>query len=65
MFWPDMIPCSLTVADVASPEASLWFLFYGAIIVLPVIAVCTIGVYRVFRGKIGKPNDIVVRTCGR
>ena len=28
------------------------FLFYGGVIVLPVIAVYTIGVYWVFRGKV-------------
>ena len=54
MFWPYMIPYSLTVADTAAPDASLRFLFYGGIIVLPVIAAYTIGVYWVFRGKVRK-----------
>lgn len=54
MFWPYMIPYSLTVASTASPDASLEFLFYGGVVVLPVIAVYTIGVYWVFRGKIDK-----------
>jgi cytochrome d ubiquinol oxidase subunit II len=53
MFWPYMIPYSLTVGDAAAPDASLKFLFYGGIVVLPVIAVYTIGVYWVFRGKVG------------
>jgi hypothetical protein len=44
MFWPYMIPYSITVASAAAPEASLRFLFYGGIVVLPVIAVYTIGV---------------------
>jgi cytochrome d ubiquinol oxidase subunit II len=52
MFWPYMIPYSVTVASAAAPAASLRFLFYGGIVVLPVIAVYTIGVYWVFRGKI-------------
>jgi cytochrome d ubiquinol oxidase subunit II len=52
MFWPYMIPYSVTVASAAAPEASLRFLFYGGIVVLPVIAVYTIGVYWVFRGKV-------------
>ncbi|MGB7933591.1 MAG: cytochrome d ubiquinol oxidase subunit II, partial [Gammaproteobacteria bacterium] len=52
MFWPYMIPYSITVANAAAPEASLEFLFYGGIVVLPVIAVYTFGVYRVFRGKV-------------
>ena len=44
----------VTVADAAAPDASLRFLFYGGVVVLPVIAAYTIGVYWVFRGKIGK-----------
>jgi cytochrome bd ubiquinol oxidase subunit II len=51
MFWPYMIPYTVTVADAASPDASLQFLFYCGIVVLPVIVVYTFGVYRVFRGK--------------
>ena len=54
MLWPYMIPYSITVADAAAPEASLRFLFYGGVVVLPVIAVYTIGVYWVFRGKVRK-----------
>ena len=52
MIWPYMIPYALTVADAAAPDASLRFFFYGGIVVLPVIAAYTIGVYWVFRGKI-------------
>ena len=44
------------VADAAAPDVSLRFFFYGGIVVLPVIAVYTIGVYCVFRGKIGRLN---------
>jgi len=51
MLWPYMIPYSVTVADAAAPDASLGFLFYGGVIVLPVIVAYTIGVYWVFRGK--------------
>jgi cytochrome bd ubiquinol oxidase subunit II len=54
MFWPYMIPYSVTVANAAAPEASLLFLFYGGVVVLPVIAAYTIGVYWVFRGKVRK-----------
>jgi cytochrome d ubiquinol oxidase subunit II len=54
MFWPYMIPYTLTVADAAAPDASLEFLFYGGVVVLPVIAVYTIFVYWVFRGKVRK-----------
>jgi cytochrome d ubiquinol oxidase subunit II len=52
MFWPYMIPYSITMASAAAPDASLRFLFYGGIVVLPVIAAYTIGVYWVFRGKV-------------
>jgi cytochrome bd ubiquinol oxidase subunit II len=51
MFWPYMVPYSVTVANAAAPEASLSFFFYGGVIVLPVITIYTIWVYRVFRGK--------------
>jgi cytochrome d ubiquinol oxidase subunit II len=51
-FWPYMIPYSVTVASAAAPEASLRFLFCGGIVVLPIIAVYTIGVYLIFRGKV-------------
>jgi cytochrome d ubiquinol oxidase subunit II len=52
MFWPYMIPYSITVADAAAPDASLRFLFFGGIVGLPIIAAYTIGVYWVFRGKV-------------
>jgi cytochrome d ubiquinol oxidase subunit II len=54
MFWPYLIPYSVTVADAAAPDASLRFLFYGGVVVLPAIAAYTIGVYWVFRGKVSK-----------
>jgi cytochrome bd ubiquinol oxidase subunit II len=54
MFWPYLIPYSLTVASAAAPDASLRFLSYGAIVVLPVICADTIGVDWVFRGKMRK-----------
>ena len=60
MFWPYMIPYALTVADAAAPEASLRFFFYGGIVVLPVIAIYTIGVYWVFRGKIDRLDPPVL-----
>ncbi len=55
MFWPYMIPYSVTVGNAAAPEASLSFLFWGAgVFVLPVIAVYTGVVYWLFRGKMRK-----------
>jgi cytochrome d ubiquinol oxidase subunit II len=52
LFWPYMIPYQVTVANAAALDASLWFLLWGAIIVLPVIAIYTISVYWLFRGKL-------------
>ena len=52
MFWPYMIPYTITVADAPAPEKSLSFLFWGAgVFVLPIIAIYTAVVYWVFRGK--------------
>jgi cytochrome d ubiquinol oxidase subunit II len=51
MFWPYMVPYSLTVAKAAAPDASLGFVFYGGVIVLPVILIYSLGVYYIFRGK--------------
>ena len=52
MFWPYMIPYSVTVASAAAPHASLSFLFWGAgLFVLPVIGLYTLVVYWMFRGR--------------
>lgn len=52
MFWPYMIPYSITVANAAAPDVSLRFLLYAGVVVLPIIAIYTISVYWVFRGKL-------------
>jgi cytochrome bd ubiquinol oxidase subunit II len=52
MFWPYMIPYSVTIASAAAPAASLQFFFYAGIIVLPIIVVYTIVDYWVFRSEI-------------
>ena len=53
LFWPYVIPYTLTVGNAAAPDQSLSFLFWGAgLIVLPLIGAYTIGVYRIFSGKI-------------
>jgi cytochrome bd ubiquinol oxidase subunit II len=52
MFWPYMIPYSITIGTAAAPDASLRFLTYGAVVVLPMIIAYTIGVYWIFRGKL-------------
>jgi cytochrome bd ubiquinol oxidase subunit II len=55
LFWPYMIPYSITVGNAAAPESSLSFLFWGAgVFVLPVIAIYTGVVYWLFRGKARK-----------
>jgi cytochrome d ubiquinol oxidase subunit II len=55
MFWPYMIPYTITVGKAAAPEKSLSFLFWGAgVFVLPVIAIYTAVVYWLFRGKLRK-----------
>lgn len=52
-FWPYMVPFSLTIDSAASPPESLWFMFWGAgLVVLPVTVGYTLMVYRVFHGKI-------------
>ena len=53
---PHLIPYAVTVADAAAPDVSLRFFFYAGVVVLPLIVAYTIGVYWVFRGKIGRLN---------
>ncbi len=57
MMWPYMIPYALTVSDAAAPDASLRFFTFGGVIVLPVIIAYTIGVYWVFKGKVGARSE--------
>ncbi len=56
MFWPYMIPYSVTVGGAAAAgRSSPSFLFLGAgSFVLPVIAIYTAVVYWLFRGKLRK-----------
>jgi len=50
VFWPWIVPGSITVAAAASPESSLRFMFWGAgLFALPIIIIYTIVIYRVFR----------------
>ncbi len=52
IMWPYLIPYRLTVADAASPDVSLSFLFWGArIFALPIVCIYTAWVYWTFRGK--------------
>jgi cytochrome d ubiquinol oxidase subunit II len=62
MFWPYMIPYSITVADAAAPQTSLSFLFWGAgLFVLPIIAIYTGTVYWLFRGKLRPTGGYAAR----
>jgi cytochrome bd ubiquinol oxidase subunit II len=58
MFWPYLIPYSITIANAAAPEASLSFLFWGALFALPAIVAYTIGVYWLFRGKLDSKQKV-------
>lgn len=50
-YFPYVVFGQLTIWQAASARESLMFIFYGAVIVLPAIALYTIFTYRVFRGK--------------
>lgn len=50
-FYPYVIPGQLTMTEAAAAPESLSFIFWGAIIVVPVILVYTFFSYRVFLGK--------------
>ena len=52
MFWPYMIPYSITVSNAAAPAQSLEFMFYAGVVVLPVIIIYSAVVYWIFRGKL-------------
>jgi cytochrome bd ubiquinol oxidase subunit II len=54
MFWPYIIPYRITVGNAAAPDASLSFLFYGAVVILPLVTFYTMRVYWIFRGKINE-----------
>jgi cytochrome bd ubiquinol oxidase subunit II len=51
-FWPYMIPSVITVNDAAAPPSSLMFMFWGGVIVFPLMLLYTVISYSVFRGKV-------------
>lgn len=55
-FYPDLIPGELTIFESASAPEALQFMFYGAVVVVPVIVLYTLFLYRVFWGKAEKLN---------
>ncbi len=50
-FFPQVVPGKMTIWEAASATESLWFILYGAMIVLPAIILYTFYAYRVFWGK--------------
>lgn len=50
-FFPYVVPEQMTVWDAAAAEESLWIIFVGACVVLPIIIGYTAFAYRVFGGK--------------
>ncbi|SEL18036.1 cytochrome bd-I ubiquinol oxidase subunit 2 apoprotein [Colwellia chukchiensis] len=55
-FYPYIVPFQLTIYEAASARESLWFIFVGATLVLPMIIGYTIFSYKVFWGKTTKLN---------
>ena len=53
-FWPYMIPFVITVGQAAAPQSSLVFMFWGGVVVFPLMLLYTVISYTVFRGKVGK-----------
>jgi cytochrome d ubiquinol oxidase subunit II len=52
-FWPYMIPFVITVDEAAAPTSSLMFMFWGGVVVFPLMLLYTVISYSVFRGKVG------------
>jgi cytochrome d ubiquinol oxidase subunit II len=52
-FWPYMIPFVITIDEAAAPQSSLAFMFWGGVIVFPLMLLYTVISYSVFRGKVG------------
>ncbi len=50
--WPNIIPPNISIWAAASTDASLKFMLFGAVIIIPVILIYTFWSYYVFRGKI-------------
>jgi cytochrome d ubiquinol oxidase subunit II len=51
-FWPYMIPFVITIDEAAAPRASLAFMFWGGVVVFPLMLLYTVISYSVFRGKV-------------
>ena len=55
-FYPYIVPFKMTIFEAASARESLWVIFVGAAVVLPMIIGYTIYSYKVFWGKSTKLN---------
>jgi cytochrome bd ubiquinol oxidase subunit II len=51
-FWPYMIPFQITVDQAAAPQSTLMFMFWGGVVVFPLMLLYTVINYTVFRGKV-------------
>jgi cytochrome d ubiquinol oxidase subunit II len=51
-FWPYMIPFVITVDEAAAPQSSLMFMFWGGVVIFPLMLLYTLISYSVFRGKV-------------
>jgi cytochrome bd ubiquinol oxidase subunit II len=51
-FWPYMIPFVITIDEAAAPQSSLAFMFWGGVVVFPMMLLYTVISYSVFRGKV-------------
>jgi cytochrome d ubiquinol oxidase subunit II len=56
-FWPYMIPFVITVDEAAAPYSSLAFMFWGGVVVFPLMLLYTAISYTVFRGKVGTATE--------
>src|SRR5882762_547429 len=52
-FWPYLIPFVITIEEAAAPQSSLMFMFWGGVVVFPLMLLYTLLSYSVFRGKVG------------
>jgi cytochrome d ubiquinol oxidase subunit II len=52
-FWPYIIPFVITIDEAAAPQSSLMFMFWGGVVVFPLMLLYTLISYSVFRGKVG------------
>jgi cytochrome d ubiquinol oxidase subunit II len=52
-FWPYIIPFVVTIDEAAAPQSSLMFMFWGGVVVFPLMLLYTLVSYSVFRGKVG------------